>query len=411
MGEALEIRRIRQIKVVIPRRGSGTLMAVYQAALLVLALALAFAVQGIHPIRSSLLVVVLLGAAAAVGERARVRIGISTETSVSLLPTVFAAAVFGPLAGLIVAGASYLGDFPPFMSADMKARAAQRGSPYLKWGIYTCIRAIYGGIAGLAAGWSVSSIASTTAQVVVATFVAAVVAGVLDQVFAAFTFYLRGGSARDSFRASMPAMLASVPMYAPVVALLGVAYVEFSAWVLPLFLGPTLAAQRLFALYQEQRRLADDLGTVNEDRLEDANLSFATRARGDARRPGPLHRRTLGRSGDLCPGHRKPHGAERGHQQRLAFVCGLVHDIGKIGLHAGLLEKPGALTLDERREMQKHSEIGEGILARVATYAEIAGVVRHHHERVDGMAIQTAYANLRSRFSRESSRLLMRITP
>src|SRR5207302_4047685 len=71
-------------------------------------------------------------------------------------------------------------------------------------------------------------------------------------------------------------------------------------------------------------------------------------------------------------------------QAQLAHLCGLVHDIGKIGLPAGLLEKPGALTLDERREMQRHSEIGERILANVDTYAEIASVVRHHHERVDG---------------------------
>jgi HD-GYP domain-containing protein (c-di-GMP phosphodiesterase class II) len=71
-------------------------------------------------------------------------------------------------------------------------------------------------------------------------------------------------------------------------------------------------------------------------------------------------------------------------QQELAYLCGLVHDIGKIGLPAGLLEKPGALTLDERREMQRHSEIGEHILANVDTYVEIAGIVRHHHERVDG---------------------------
>ncbi len=68
----------------------------------------------------------------------------------------------------------------------------------------------------------------------------------------------------------------------------------------------------------------------------------------------------------------------------MAHLAGLVHDIGKIGLSAGVLEKPGALTLDERREMQRHSEIGERILAKVDTYAEIASIVRHHHERVDG---------------------------
>src|SRR4029079_735418 len=70
--------------------------------------------------------------------------------------------------------------------------------------------------------------------------------------------------------------------------------------------------------------------------------------------------------------------------QQLVHLCGLVHDIGKIGLPAGLLEKPGALTLEERREMQSHSEIGERILSNVDTYAEIAAVVRSHHERIDG---------------------------
>jgi HD-GYP domain-containing protein (c-di-GMP phosphodiesterase class II) len=62
-----------------------------------------------------------------------------------------------------------------------------------------------------------------------------------------------------------------------------------------------------------------------------------------------------------------------------------VHDIGKIGLPAGLLEKPGPLTLEERRQMERHSEIGERILRNVDDYSEIADVVRYHHERIDGM--------------------------
>ena len=34
--------------------------------------------------------------------------------------------------------------------------------------------------------------------------------------------------------------------------------------------------------------------------------------------------------------------------------------------------------------MEEHSAIGERILAKVDDYAEIAQVVRHHHERMDG---------------------------
>ena len=50
-----------------------------------------------------------------------------------------------------------------------------------------------------------------------------------------------------------------------------------------------------------------------------------------------------------------------------------------------MLEKPGALTLDERRQMEDHAAIGERILSKVDDYSEIARVVRHHHERVDGL--------------------------
>ena len=42
------------------------------------------------------------------------------------------------------------------------------------------------------------------------------------------------------------------------------------------------------------------------------------------------------------------------------------------------------MTLEERRIMQGHSEIGERILANVDDYGGIADIVRHHHERVDG---------------------------
>jgi putative nucleotidyltransferase with HDIG domain len=370
------------IKRPLPLRGSRSLIVAYQVALAGVAIALGLAVRDLNGMRSSWIVVGLLAIAAAIGERARVRIAASIEASVSLLPTVFAAALFGPLAGMIVGLASYAGDFPALMTSAKRQDAAERGSPYLKWGIYTSIRAIYGGVAGVAAYLGAATVGGIPAKIAIATTVAASVAEVLDQFFAALTFYLRGGKAGSALKASVPTMVASIPMYAPIVAGLGIAYIEWSPWVLPLFLAPTLAAQRLFALYQEQRRLADDLSAVNV-RLEDANLSFATAlvATLDARdrytaghsAAVAIYAEDIARRMGLCE-----------DDQRLAHLCGLVHDIGKIGLPAGLLEKPGALNLDERREMQSHSEIGERILANVATYTEIAAIVRHHHERMDG---------------------------
>ena len=227
------------------------------------------------------------------------------------------------------------------------------------------------------------SFSAGSGEIVAAATAAALAAELSDALFASLLFYLRKlGGWLDAVREMLPVAAASVPFYGPVVAVLVLAYRDLSAWTLPLFFAPALAAQRWFLMYQDQRRLAQDLQIAN-DQLQAANLSFAKGliATLDAR-----DRYTAGHSaavalyaGDIAARMGLPQ-----EQQDITYLCGLVHDIGKIGLPAGLLEKPGALTLDERREMQRHSEIGERILANVDTYAEIAGVVRHHHERVDG---------------------------
>ena len=70
-------------------------------------------------------------------------------------------------------------------------------------------------------------------------------------------------------------------------------------------------------------------------------------------------------------------------ERTLAYRCGLVHDIGKIGLPVGLLEKSGTLTAEEISLIQEHPVIGADILARSEMFAEMAGIVRSHYERVD----------------------------
>lgn len=318
------------------------------------------------------LVVAGLAVVAGIAERSRVRLSEHIEISICLLPTLLAGVLFGPLASMTVWGASMLGGF-----------SLSGPSPYLRVAIYASSRSIAGALTGLAAYELANGpIENTFAAATVATGVGAMVAQTLDVLFASCTLKLRGGAALDVLQTLAPLVIAAVPLYAPLVGILAFAYYEVSPWTLVLFFVPALAAQRLFGMYQDQRTLAEDLASANT-RLERANLSFATAlvATLDAR-----DRYTAGHSAAVAIYARDiATRLELSEDYRqLAHLCGLVHDIGKIGLPPGLLEKPGALTLSERRLMETHSEIGERILAKVDDYAEIAVIVRHHHERWDG---------------------------
>lgn len=66
------------------------------------------------------------------------------------------------------------------------------------------------------------------------------------------------------------------------------------------------------------------------------------------------------------------------------YLGGLVHDIGKLGIPQEILYKEGPLTEEERAVMDLHPVVGEEILARSAMFAELAPMIRSHHERVDG---------------------------
>jgi putative nucleotidyltransferase with HDIG domain len=363
-GRMQASRRFLQESLVSP----SIRLAIYLAVLATSAAACVVWIAHTAPLEGHLWVVGFLAVVAAVAERGRVSLSGTVQASGSLVTTIFAAVLFGPMASMLVAVSS--------VAADVRR-------PYMRWAIYTSSRAITGAVMGVMAQSSESLASNRLGSVAVATSAAALSAVVLDSFLTSLTLKIRGTSTvTDVVRAVAPAISASLAVHVPLVALLAFAYESLSIWALPLFFIPALAAQRLFLLYQRQRQLTEKLITVNE-RLGHANLSFATAlvATLDAR-----DRYTAGHSAAVAV-YAKDISARMGlsaEQQRLAHLCGLVHDIGKIGLPPGLLEKPGALTLDERRLMEKHSEIGERILAKVDDYAEIAKIVRHHHERADG---------------------------
>ena len=202
---------------------------------------------------------------AAVAERQSVRLfshrGTTLEISVAFLPFVFTAVAFGPLAAFIVGAVANLADFR---------------RPYMRWAVYTPVRALTGAATGLAAGALTTSQPISFSTILLATFFAALAHVASDAALNFGTLLIRRPTSPLMYvRAMTPHFFVAVPLYVPVVASLVYGYEKYSLVAIGAFLLPVVALQRVIHLYQEQREVAIQLAEVNQV-LERANLSFAS---------------------------------------------------------------------------------------------------------------------------------------
>jgi excisionase family DNA binding protein len=70
---------------------------------------------------------------------------------------------------------------------------------------------------------------------------------------------------------------------------------------------------------------------------------------------------------------------------RVLELAALLHDVGKIMISEQILGKPGKLTDQETYTIRQHPELGEKIVGDVKILRETAPLIRHHHERFDGL--------------------------
>ncbi|MGN0678608.1 MAG: HD-GYP domain-containing protein, partial [Oscillospiraceae bacterium] len=71
-------------------------------------------------------------------------------------------------------------------------------------------------------------------------------------------------------------------------------------------------------------------------------------------------------------------------EQMSIYFMATLHDIGKISINDGIINKPGKLTDEEYSVIKKHSEIGYNILKNMSEIKDIEYGARWHHERYDG---------------------------
>ncbi len=298
------------------------------------------------------------------------------ELSVCFIPIVLAGAIYGPAAGGLVGLAGMLGD---------------RRGPIERFTIYASSRAV-GGVAGGAAALAVEeAIGRTTLlDVLVATLFAGLAFVTVDLLSTVVVGHLRGiMSPREVWHRLRAAETLTMALYTPLTALYAYAYGLAGAWVLAFIAIPLLAAHLSYSLYAKQSQLIDQLTATNA-RLEDVNqhlrrvnLSFAAAM---VRALDSRDAWTAGHSAAVAV-YSRDIAREMDMPERdieMVHLTGLVHDIGKIGVRAEVLQKTSALNDDEWAEMRRHSEIGANILIEVEGYDEVARIVRSHHERYDG---------------------------
>lgn len=66
------------------------------------------------------------------------------------------------------------------------------------------------------------------------------------------------------------------------------------------------------------------------------------------------------------------------------YIAGLLHDVGKVGIPDGILNKPSRLSDEEFDVIKKHPVIGYEILRDLKQFSYVLPAVRHHHEQMNG---------------------------
>ena len=69
---------------------------------------------------------------------------------------------------------------------------------------------------------------------------------------------------------------------------------------------------------------------------------------------------------------------------RKIYYAGLLHDVGKLGISDGIINKKSVLTPEEYEVIKEHPVLGDQILSSIQDYPYIRIGAHYHHERYDG---------------------------
>ncbi|MFU8794701.1 MAG: HD-GYP domain-containing protein [Dethiobacteria bacterium] len=156
---------------------------------------------------------------------------------------------------------------------------------------------------------------------------------------------------------------------APLGALIAVIYINIGFWGLVLFLLPLILARHSFQSYMQMRQTF--LDTIK-------SLSVAIDAK------DPYTKGHSSRVANYVVSLAREMRIPEDKVEMLQYIA-LIHDVGKVSIPEDILKKDRLLSDDEFGIMRTHCEAGAEVLQSIKFFAPASEVIRHHHERWDGL--------------------------
>lgn len=150
--------------------------------------------------------------------------------------------------------------------------------------------------------------------------------------------------------------------------IIALAFIGYGYGAVILFMGPLLLARYSFKLYVEMRNLY--LSTIHA-----LNKSLEAKDPYTSGHASRVEQFAI----ELAEAYNLPY-----NKVQDIKTAAVLHDIGKIGINDGILNKATKLTQEEYEHIMKHPVIGAEIISKVDFLKNITGIIKHHHEKYDG---------------------------
>lgn len=303
-------------------------------------------------------------------DRFRIKVG-GADVSAGFLADFLSAALLGPLAGAVVAS------LPALLTGS------RRGS-WLRNAFFVAAFFLVGGAAGLVY-WGLQGVLGRSGYAVaIAGLAAGVVYFVLNfLLYAPVAWFRRCMRPREWFAEAFGPFLPYHMFFLAVSLGLLYSFERLGPPGFVLFFLPVAGLVYTFRAFSHQRELTRSLERFSLQMAASMITALDLKDNYTAQHSAAVAQYAFDTAVSLKMSQK---------ERSVAHLAGLLHDLGKISVPDEILNSRERLDAEEWAVVQGHASAGQSVVSNMHEFEELGQIIRHHHERYDGLGYPDGYA-------------------